>query len=423
MSLAALIVRPLASTEEYTAYYRLTNTAFSSEPSEEGAQRSLQTALQSPDFQAERVRGAFRDEQLLGGYTIYERILRMGNARLSIGAIGAVVTAPNARKQGVARALMQDALDFAQKNNHTLLLLDGIPNFYFRFGYIDMFDLTIVEINRSAILAQPPVGLGVRLATIDDAPAVLDLYQRHFGAYTGSFERSLEIQRYRIQRGRRPLLIAHSPQGQIEGYLQHDIENELSEGHEVATDSWDALLALLRYHAELFDAGAASNSLQYFLAPESPMTHWIIDKLEVPDTSQWHAPAQEWGARSITHHHRFTGWMASLINYPLLMDSLLPELQARWQRSLARWGGEINLVVEGQNRVLHLNETEVQWAEHTGGLLSQVELSAQAFVQLVFGYRPLSQLVDTSYLATDARYALAILFPTGHTWIPRTDWF
>ncbi len=61
---------------------------------------------------------------------MYERQLCMGAARVSTGCIGTVVTSTQHRKQGIASALMQDAIEFARQHNHTLLLLDGIPNFY-----------------------------------------------------------------------------------------------------------------------------------------------------------------------------------------------------------------------------------------------------------------------------------------------------
>lgn len=420
---APFIVRPLASTKEYTAYYRLANAAFSSQPSEEDAQRWQRETMQSPDFQVERVRGAFRVGQQLGGYTLHDRVLRMGAARISVGCIGAVVTFPEARKQGVASALMRDALDFARKNGHALLLLDGIPNFYYRYGYIDMFDSSAVEVDRSAILAQPSSGHHVRLATVDDAPAILALYQRHFGGYTGSFERSLELQAFRLLHRGMPLVIALSAQGDAEGYLLYGMDDKVAQGREVAADNWDALLALLHYHARLFDGSAAPATLQYVLPLGDPAIHQMIDTLEVPDTSQWQSPAEEWSVRGLSYHHRFAGWMACLIDFPLLMNSILPELQARWQRSLAHWAGEILFAVDGQTRVLRFDGGGVQLADSPGSAHEQLELTPQAMVQLVFGYHPLSRLADISHLSNDARSALAILFPSGHTWIPRTDWF
>jgi len=418
-----LVVRPLHSTGEYNTYYRLANTAFASQPSEEEAQRWQRSTRESPDFHAERIRGVFRAGEQLGGYTLHNRVLRMGAARLSTGCIGAVVTAPQARKQGAASAMMQDALAFARTHGHALLLLDGIPHFYWRFGYIDLFDVTTAEVDRSALLAQPASAYQVRPAIREDAPALLALYQRHFGAYTGSFERSLEIQIHRLLTRRLPLLMALSPQGAVEGYLLHGTDEELAQGRELAADNWNALLALLHSHAHLFDGEATPTSLLYFLPHEAPMTHWLIDTLQVPDTSQWGSPALEWGVRGLSYHHRFTGWMGCLTNFPLLLASLLPEFQARWQRSLAHWTGEISLTVDGQTRVIRLDGTEVQLAEASLSAPSRLELTPQALVQLVFGYRPLSGLTDISHLSADARSALAILFPAGHTWIPYSDWF
>ena len=423
MSISSLIVRPLLTSEEYNLYYRLADNAFSSHPSEEGAQRWKQIISQSPGFRAEQIRGAFRDDQLLGGYTLHERVLRMGDARISTGCIGAVVTAPDARKQGVASALLQDARAFAPRNNHTLLLLDGIPNFYFRYGYTDVFDVTALEIDRSAVLAQAPTGYHTRPASVDDASAILALYQRHFGGYTGSFERSLEVQAYRLLSTQTPPILALSGEGTIEGYLSHDLDDEMTQGREVAADNWEALLALLHYHAHLFDGNPAIKTLQYFLPLDAPMTQWMIDTLEVPDTSQWNSPAQEWGVRSLVYHHRFTGWMACLADFSGLMYALLPELQARWQRSLARWTGEISLSVAGETCTLRLAGPVLQLAEETTASAYRLELTSQALLQGIFGYRPFTRLPEITALPSDARNVLALLFPVGHTWIPRSDWF
>ena len=72
-----------------------------------------------------------------------------------IGCIGGVYTRAEFRNQGVATALMHDAIEYAQAHKYSLLLLDGIPNFYHRYGYCDVYDLSTQEINRRAILALP----------------------------------------------------------------------------------------------------------------------------------------------------------------------------------------------------------------------------------------------------------------------------
>lgn len=423
MNISSLTVRALVSKNEYDIYYRLAANAFARQGSEEEAQSWQRFVTQSPEFRSEQVRGAFHASQLLGGYTLHERMLCMGAARISTGCIAAVVTAPDSRKQGVATALMQDALAFARKENRMLLLLDGIPNFYFRYGYVDLFDVATVEVDCSAILARPATQYHVRLATVDDAPAILALYRRHSGIYTGSFERSLEIQAYRLRSAQIPPVLAISLEGVVEGYLFHGAGDATAQGREVAADTWEALLALLQYHVHLLDKNSTTRSLLYFLPLDAPMVQWMVDKLEVPDTSQWKSPAQEWGVRSLTYHHRFTGWMACLINFPLLMHTLLPELQARWQHSLAQWRGEFTLVVDGQICTLRLNGADVQLVDGVHTAVYQLELTSQDLVQLVFGYRTLLQLTNISHIPGDACTALSILFPSNHTWIPHTDWF
>jgi predicted N-acetyltransferase YhbS len=421
--MSTFVVRSLSSAEEYRAYFRMADAAFSTQPSEEDAQWWMSYSTQSPGFRAEQVRGVFRDGQLMGGYTMHERVLRMGDARISTGCIAAVVTFPEYRKQGVATALMQDAVDFARDNNHMLLLLDGIPKFYARYGYIDMFDVVTVEVDRSAILAQPPAAYGIRAATVDDAADILALYIRHFGAYTGSFERSLEFQAYRLRRRETPPTVALSPRGDVVGYLLHGTGDEVARGREITANDWDALLALLHYHASLREGDNAPAILHYLLPLNAPMTQWMIDRLEVPDTSQWRSPAQEWGVRGLTFHHRFTGWMGRLTDFPAMMVAMLPELQARWRRSLARWSGDLMLTVDKETCVLHIDDAGVQLATRPGEAAYRLELTPQALIQCIFGYRQLSRLVDLSHFPDDARSALSILFPLDHTWIPGTDWF
>src|SRR6266851_8610884 len=88
MAASSLIVRPLSSPEEYAWQFHLANQAFSEHPSPEGAQRWQHYLTNLPEFQPEQLRGAFRDDELLGGYLMYERLLRMGAAAIPTGCIG-----------------------------------------------------------------------------------------------------------------------------------------------------------------------------------------------------------------------------------------------------------------------------------------------------------------------------------------------
>jgi hypothetical protein len=52
-------------------------------------------------------------------------------------------------------------------------------------------------------------------------------------------------------------------------------------------------------------------------------------------------------------------------------------------------------------------------------------LTPQAFIQAVFGYAPIVSEIQQHErsLPDDLATVLTILFPSGQTWIPTSDWF
>ena len=127
MVIPPITVRALATAGECEMHCHFADQAFSREPSPESARYWYQFVTTMPAYQPERLRGAFRNGEQVGSYFLHERTMHVGTARLLTGCIGAVVTYPEHRHQGVATALMQDAIDYAQSHDYPLLLLDGIP--------------------------------------------------------------------------------------------------------------------------------------------------------------------------------------------------------------------------------------------------------------------------------------------------------
>ena len=425
MTSSPIIVRPLATPTEYNIHFEFADQAFSPDPSPESAQYWQQVTTTRPEFRPEQLRGAFRDGEQLGSYIIHERMMRMGAAQLLTGCIGTVVTYPAHRHQGVATALMHDAIDYALSHQHALLLLDGIPKFYHRFGYSDMFDMSIHDIDRAAILAQPPGTHTVRPATPGDAESVLALYDRHYGPFSGSFTHTVEQQTLRLQHRSpdNPLWLAVNPEGRPQGYLSLQSGPDPSQAQELAADSWSATLALLQHHARLLDSPAAPPILRYRLPLTAPALQWMIDHLEVLDTSRWEHPVDEWVVRSQSFHHRDAAWMARPVRLPILAQALLPEWQARWRRSLSHWSGDILLMVGEEQCVLRIDDAELRLVDHTIDAVDAIQLTPQAFTQILFGYRPIAWALDGKAIKSDLLSALNILFPLGHTWIPASDWF
>src|SRR5690348_4932459 len=200
MTTSSLIVRPMATEADIERHFMASRDEFSPDAPIERARQYQEDVMTRPGFRPQSLRGAYQGESHAGGYILFEWVMRMGAARIPTGCIGSVVTYPDSRKLGVGRAMLEDATIYARNNEYPLLLLNGIPDFYHRFGYTRVFDLTIHELHRGAILALPASGdYSIRRATLEDAPALLALYERGFGGYMGSFERSVEVQKHMLQ--------------------------------------------------------------------------------------------------------------------------------------------------------------------------------------------------------------------------------
>ncbi len=433
MSALPIIVRPFETSAERDAFYLEASRAFNPDlPEAERASNVAgrrERAESAPDYDPTLLRGAFRGDTFLGGYRIQERRLQMGAARLLTCCIGSVVTHPDARLQGVATALMRDAIAFARSRQHALLLLDGIAHFYHRFGYSDMFDLTEHAINRALVLAQPSSPVVVRLATLDDAPAMLALYRRHYGPYTGSFERTVAEYRYLLSVAFSvgdTIALAVDTDGQPCGYLFIARKPELDYAIEAAADNWPAALALLQYHAHVLDSlPEPASELLWCMPPDALTLYLLADHLSVPDTSAWDDPVHGWSVKSQTLHHPDAGWMARVASLPALAQAMLPEWQERWQRSAARWNGALTLIVDGETCTLALEGAEIHVLEEPPAQARQVLLSQRGLTQVLFGYRPLALVAaqPNHIVPADVFPALDMLFPPGRTCIAGSDAF
>jgi GNAT superfamily N-acetyltransferase len=421
-----IVVRPIETDAERDHYFYLSDMSFSDIPSPENVAFWQKYVTTLPYYHPERIRGAFKGDLQLGGYEIFERELHMGEARLTTGCIGSVNTDTEQRLQGAASALMRDAIAYAREQHYAFLLLDGIPKFYYRFGYTDVFDPPTQEINRQAILAQPPSSYTVREATLEDAQSALDLYHHQQYPYTASFTRTLEIQRHAFQNRLYNIdLLACDANGKVHGLLT--LRKEVDRrGSELLSDDWQATLALLQYHANQFgSAETEPETLRYRLPDQHPIIYQLIEHLQIPDTSKVDHPTTFGSVLSKTFHHRHSGWMARITDLGTVVEGTLPEWQARWRRSLAYWSGALRFVIDGEPFALAINGTQIRIGDPQDQTNHVLHLSQQAMTQLLFGFRPITWFLQENEITVtpDALSALNILFPVGHTFITRSDDF
>jgi hypothetical protein len=211
----------------------------------------------------------------------------------------------------VASALMHDAETLAHSLGIGLLLLHGIGNFYHRFGYTNIANLVVHQIERDAVLALPSAGCLVRHATIADTDALLALYQRH----QYCFIRTPALQAARLRGwidGNRAPLLAVDASGVVCGYLLPPYSDELLKVPEVAADTWDAAAALLQWHAQQ-QPSAETGPLRWVMAQQSPTYYLLAEHVRVVSQIESIPNAE---------------WMGRIASLPVLMQSLL----LAWQR-------------------------------------------------------------------------------------------
>ena len=405
------VIRSLTTALEIEAFYRLNAQVF--RPNHDTvviATRRRRFITEAPDFHPEQLRGAFLGTTYLGGYRIPALTLHMGPARLGICGIGAVVTRPAYRHQGIAGALMRDAITYATQRQQALLLLDGIPNFYSQFGYVNVLDPVNHAIAFEEIHAHSPSPYKVRPATLDDVPALLTLHRRHYGSYPGSFDRTQEWQehlwRHHFIFAEEPPVMVLTPDDEPCGYLL-PFQGRTPAYHvlEVATDDWPATLALLQYHAHLVEK-----------MPDPPKeVLWPLP----PNSSTLYLLADNVAVRSETQRILNAGWMACPAHLPTLLHALIPLWQERMQRHTVAWSGILALEVDNSTCYLEVRSGTLRMRESPCAPVDTVRLTSRVFLQLLFGYRPLMWALHqpAQRIPSPLLPLLAILFPQEPAWI------
>ena len=410
------VIRPLETDAEVAAYFALAATTFPGYPRTHctptpggslaaGWRRFVEDA---PGFEPTYLRGAFSAGELVGGYQHDERWLLVAGWRVRSGYVGGVVTAPEHRGRGVASALMRDGVAFARERRQALLVLRGIPDFYGRFGYADVMEVTEHVVERAPILALPASSYLVRPATLDDAPTLRALYERHYGSYTGSYARTLPQQEHLLRHRASPPLLALDPAGNPRGYLLLPGGLDRSGAVEVAADTWPAALALLQRQASLAEGAV---ELRWPLPPDSPTFHHLADHLPV---------------RGETRSRPNAGWLARPGQLEALFDGLVPLWRERWRRARCDWSGVLALEIgapgdavtgeAGARCILELTLDDLRRRDEAPTAQS-VQLSLAAFTQLAFGYRPARWAAAPAHLLAP----LEVLFPLGIPWYPASN--
>ena len=180
-----------------------------------------------PRFSIRDVRVGELDGEIVAALVLYPLQAWVRGQLRPVHGIGSVAVSPEHRRRGVAEALLRATLrELRQRGDAMCMLYAFRADFYRRYGW------ALVE--RPNLLSLPPAALPaseearqVRRMRLPDRPAVQALYDRHVQA-TGHFAlaRTPEWWEKRLW-GYEGDWVVHEGRrrGQIEGYMQYQIDN------------------------------------------------------------------------------------------------------------------------------------------------------------------------------------------------------
>ncbi len=353
---------------------------------------------------------------------VVPRQIRIGDSLIPTGEIGVVGTLETYRGQGLARLLIERALQRMTERGDALGLILGIPNFYEKWGYEYAVGLYLTSYESGIDLEH-----ALRANRMDQSHS----YQRRAAAYLGLRGQEVSVRRfyssdlaavmrlYDLESARGHYLLARDQatwewqlgfladigrydqddflvaevDGEIVAYLRMVssgqvnwfLENEAARFSiiEYAGDHPDAAEALL---------GAAAQSARDYNAER-------IGLFVHPESRLMRHALMHGGTR-----REFTGaGFLRLHDLPRLLALLAPTLEARLAASCFGAGGELRVTTEEQTAEVALGGA---------GPVISLELPAADFVRLVTGWFGVDDLA-AGHVAEDDRDRLDVLFPKG----------
>jgi GNAT superfamily N-acetyltransferase len=413
-------VRAITSPEDAQRFFTLAAQAFGPTDAIATTAADWQRFIAaSPEFDPSQLRGAFRDGALVAGCTYVERWMTLHGARVRVGCVGAVVTDSAFRKQGAARVLMEDVNALSAANGCSFSLLHGFE-FYLRWGYADVFDNSVIVIDRASALRLGPSAYAVRPATEEDASGWLDFFTRHYAAQPGGFERSAALQAHMLgfmrsltpevsRLSQHPPVVAVDADGAVRGYLQFTFAPLDAFGIEPAADDWPAALALLQHHARLCESlPHPPDKLFWRVKPGSPLADLVADHIAVCIE---------------TDASPNLGWMARLSNATTAIQALLPAWQVRWANASRPWQGVLALHIGAEAFAFEFTEHSV--TATAGSADTHVHLTPQVFTQLAFGHRSARWAAGQTdqHIPAGLLPLLDVMFPRASIWLAASDGF
>lgn len=359
-----------------------------------------------PGFHREHTRVAYKQGQIAGAMRITTDTIRIGEARLKMGGLGWIAVAEPFRGQGVATALIEDALAYMRAHNYHVSMLFGVVELYHKFGFTTMLSdfLTSVDVLEAETANHRPYK--VRPGKPGDIRAIQKLHNAGENDVACSIVRSAAHLTNQWERWK-PVRVITDNQGKVQAYFLPRPRRDGLLVEELGLASHDACGALLHACAQLaleehapqirFAAPPCHTFLQYLLQYES--------KYEM-------------------HVKRNRDGMMAVINLEETLESMIPEWEHGLARSaLSRERAEVTLLIDRKPYRIRANRGAIDITP--GSADNKMSMTTAEFVQLLSGYRYLDEILlgRRRILNATAKALLHVLFPKRIPFVWPVDHF
>lgn len=287
------------------------------------------------DWNVSRI--ALDGDKLVHHWGVWGYQMRLESIQLKVGGIGAVVTHPDYRKQGLMHRAAHESFDAMQRDGYDLSILRG--RHYVKMGYARAWNYIHYRIKVEDFPLTEPAPAHAPLK-LEEVPAMDALYNQTHAAFTGTALRPTFYNKHPED------LCVHvwrDADGKLAGYVRAAPAEEDPKSLvclEAAGNPLHALAVL----ADLFQRGAYEKLACFTL----PYLHPLLQHLRK-------------GAVIVENRYfDISGWRVRLINLKSALQKMMPLLEARLSDSrFARWTGSLLLDAGEQTATLNIEGGKV----------------------------------------------------------------
>lgn len=281
---------------------------------------------------------AFDGEQLIHHWGVWGYQMRLETTQLKVGGIGAVVTHPDYRKQGVMHQAAQESFEAMSQAGYDLSILRG--RHYVKMGYARAWNYVHYRFKLEDFPVAEPVPACQPLE-VEHIPEVDALYNRTHAAFTGTAIRPTFYNKHPED------LCFHTwrdAAGDLAGYVRAAPSEEEPKTLlclEAVGDPRQCLAVL----GDLFQRGGYEKIACFTLPHLHPLLQYL----------------RKGNCIAENRYFEISGWRVRLINLRSTLQKLIPLFERRLADSrFADWQGELLLDAGEQQASIHLLRGKVE---------------------------------------------------------------